>query len=711
MSGRSTDPNTRRLRRFVLLVIFAVTLPSLMLSGFGLIAIDNERDAARQRVLELYAPVVRKLAVGLEDQLKALVEASDRPLELLARWGLREAPPPGAEFVRFLQRHRSLANFFVIRQGGEVLLPRKEPPLPSFGGYLPESFRRGRRLEFERNDPAAAVAVYRSLLGEMDGESVRCKMMNSVRLSLGRPDLVPVEPCQAADAGESDHSIRCLARNALARSLDRAGRRAEAAQEWGRLMDSCPRFVDLAGYNPALGARLRRLELLWPGRAEEALADAVGLAGALADPLLPASDEQKRFAGSRAAALLAGAGRGRARALRGFFEHVATGHRLLAAGIGLDKAMDEGIELRSVPLDGVRRMLVVRKCAGVVAGAELVAPMIEPDLQALLSEMEIGPNVVARISPTTRPADDEIGLLAGSALLTDGQFAWRLDLWLMGSDALDTLARTRARPPGWILVMLVLVLALGIVGTVWVMVRETRLSRLKTDFVSSVSHELRTPLTSIRLFTETLLLGRAGSGEEQKEFLEIISRESERLSRLVERILDFSRMEAGRKAYSFQPVAVQELVRSALSACRSLIADRDASLTCRLPDELSRVEVDRDSIVEVMINLLSNAIKYGPAGGEVTVEARQDGDWLELSVGDRGIGIPRAEQSRIFDKFYRVETPLASEVSGSGLGLSLVRYIVEGHGGEVRVDSAPGKGSTFTVRLPSEHDETRKDAP
>jgi two-component system phosphate regulon sensor histidine kinase PhoR len=202
------------------------------------------------------------------------------------------------------------------------------------------------------------------------------------------------------------------------------------------------------------------------------------------------------------------------------------------------------------------------------------------------------------------------------------------------------------------------------------------------------------------MFTETLLLDRVSDENERRECLQIIGTESERLSRLVERILDFSRMEAGRRAYRLVPTRVDDVVDAAVTACRPLAEEKGFEIERIIPDDLPQVPLDRDAMVEVLINLLSNAIKYSPEHKQVTVSAQVDEQRLRLSVADKGMGIPRAEQKRIFDRFYRVAAPLASEVSGSGLGLSLVRYIVKGHGGEVHVDSTPGKGSTFTVVIP-----------
>jgi signal transduction histidine kinase len=709
MTGRVSDPNSRRLKRFILLVMFAITLPSLMLCGFGLIAINNERDATRQRVLELYKPVLKKLRKHVQFHLRGIETQIRRPFESLVAWGVRERPQPVEEIGTFFENHDSLTNFFVIHQDGMVLLPRKTTPFPSWNGYLPTSHLHGLKLEFKKNDPALAVAFYRSTLGELDGKSVRCNVLKTMHRNLSGPELEESIRCREADPGS--RPLRCLARNALARSLDRSFRAHEAIAEWGRFVDSCPRFVDRTGYNMTLGARLRRLELLWPMSSDMALAEVAQLAKALSDPLYPASLDQKIFVAKRTASILSRSKQPKAVALRGIFILSGSNYELLSASQDLSGFTEkEGIEWRTVFTDETTRVLVVNRTKeGILVGAELVDSVVEQKMQRFLEESESGSNLVVRINSNLEPFSlADAGVYAGSVLLSFGRSGWRMDLFLKGSQVLDDLAQNRARLYLWALIMLAVVLGGGIAGTVWVMARETRLSRLKTDFVSSVSHELRTPLTSIRLFTETLLLGRAQSEEEQKEFLQIIAQESERLSRLVERILDFSRMEAGRKAYSFDLVDAADLVNMAVMACGSLFEEKKIKINKRLPDDAFSVCVNKDAIVEVFINLLSNAIKYSPEETEVTVSAKRNKHSMEISVSDRGIGIARSEQGKIFEKFYRVETPLASEVAGSGLGLSLVKYIVHGHGGEIVVDSAPGRGSVFTVRLPMEPVETRR---
>jgi len=292
------------------------------------------------------------------------------------------------------------------------------------------------------------------------------------------------------------------------------------------------------------------------------------------------------------------------------------------------------------------------------------------------------------------------------------------------------------------LAALSLVLAGGIVLTYRSVTKEMALARLKSDFVSNVSHELRTPLSLIRLYAETLEMGRLTSPEKYQEYYCIIRKESERLTALINNILDFSRIEAGRKEYDFRETDMSELVHNTLDSYRyqleqsgfqfeekidevpSMRVDREAMARSLLNlvnntldsyryqleqsgfqfeekiDEVPSMRVDREAMARSLLNLVNNALKYSQDRKYIGVNLYRDNGSVKLEVVDQGIGIPHQEQQKIFEKFYRVGDPLVHNTKGSGLGLSLVRHIVQAHGGEVAVDSSPGQGSKFTIVLP-----------
>ena len=249
------------------------------------------------------------------------------------------------------------------------------------------------------------------------------------------------------------------------------------------------------------------------------------------------------------------------------------------------------------------------------------------------------------------------------------------------------------------LAALSLVLAGGIALTYRNVTKEMALARLKSDFVSNVSHELRTPLSLIRLYAETLEMGRLTSPEKYQEYYRIIRKESERLTALINNILDFSRIEAGRKEYDFRETDMSELVHNTLDSYRYQLEQSGFQFEEKI-DEVPPMRVDREAMARSLLNLVNNALKYSQDRKYIAVNLYRDNGSVKLEVVDQGIGIPHQEQQKIFEKFYRVGDPLVHNTKGSGLGLSLVRHIVQAHGGEVAVDSAPGQGSKFTIVLP-----------
>jgi signal transduction histidine kinase len=243
----------------------------------------------------------------------------------------------------------------------------------------------------------------------------------------------------------------------------------------------------------------------------------------------------------------------------------------------------------------------------------------------------------------------------------------------------------------------------GIVMTLRTASRAMKLSEMKSDFVSNVSHELRTPLASIRVFGEFFKLGRVKDPDKMREYGEYIETESRRLTQLINNILDFSRIESGQKSYHFHPTDVREVVADTLKVFEVRLKQSDFKIEFEAPrTALPQVSIDGDAITQAIVNLLDNAVKYSGSAREIKVRLAEKGNWVTISVTDRGIGIPGEDQDRIFERFHRVSTGLVHDVRGNGLGLSIVKHIVEAHGGKVTVESAPERGSTFTIYLPAD---------
>jgi signal transduction histidine kinase len=234
----------------------------------------------------------------------------------------------------------------------------------------------------------------------------------------------------------------------------------------------------------------------------------------------------------------------------------------------------------------------------------------------------------------------------------------------------------------------------------WQAWRSMRDARRKTSFVSNVSHELKTPLTTIRMYAELLGEGRIEEADKRQRYLQVIIAESQRLTRLVNNILDFSRLEQQRKQYHLIPLSLTEVLHGVLDSQAVRLRQAGLELTRRLPDQPLTVRADRDAVEQVLLNLLDNAIKYAAQGGELVVELQQQKKTAAVHIMDRGPGVPASQQQRIFDQFHRVDNDLTCNRPGCGLGLSIARRLLQDMQGSLRYCSRDGGGACFLMDLP-----------
>ncbi len=277
---------------------------------------------------------------------------------------------------------------------------------------------------------------------------------------------------------------------------------------------------------------------------------------------------------------------------------------------------------------------------------------------------------------------------------------WSLGFYQQDPRLFETLLTSRRGIYLYMFVLLAGILMFGLTLTIRIVTRELELGKMKSDFVSTVSHEFKSPLTSIRQLAEMLQAGRVPSEERRQRYYNVLLEQSERLSLLIDNILDFARMEEGKKEFEFEMVDMGPLLEELISTIQQQVRHEGFTVQARIDAPLPSIQVDRAAITQAITNLIDNAIKYSAGAKKIYVRGFTEDQYLIIAVQDFGVGIKPEEIDKVFDRFYRGGDELTRTVKGSGLGLTLVKQIIQAHHGNVHIESEPGRGSTFSIRLP-----------
>jgi signal transduction histidine kinase len=350
---------------------------------------------------------------------------------------------------------------------------------------------------------------------------------------------------------------------------------------------------------------------------------------------------------------------------------------------------------------------------GLVFGTQLALPRLVLELRSLFDQVEPALRdeiCVALLDDTAKPAAvSRPGFQATwkrpfvATEIGEALPHWEVAVYLLNPAKLTQSAHTLKLTLGSLIGLLVLAIGVGSWLIVADLNRQLTLARQKTDFVSNVSHELKTPLTSIRMFSELIAEGRVNDPERQRNYLGIITAEAARLSRLINNVLDFARLERGEKKYNLQRCDVVALARETADTFRPHFEANGFHFDCTLVDSPVLVNADRDALAQIVVNLLSNAEKYSDHTKEIALRVLTQSSPLphvEVQVLDRGMGVPSGCEEKIFEQFFRAHDSLSSGIQGSGLGLTLARQIARAHGGDIVYEPRPGGGSCFSLRLP-----------
>ncbi|MCH7890520.1 MAG: hypothetical protein IH921_03350 [Gemmatimonadetes bacterium] len=639
-------------RRQVVLFLVAVVLPSAVLVVLGIRLISQQGEIQRSRLADdrraALSEASRLAIAELEDVEARILAALDESLSLPSR----DYPHPAVRFVARVEDGRVILPW---EENPSVVEARRALADPDFARRL----RNGQRAELGGGDRASASQTYRDAIRDSRSETQRA-----------------------------------FARMLLARSLAGLpiGGTEVAEQAYVELLATPGSVVDEYGVPFALYAAARLRE--WEAASEEVTR------------LLQSEVELGDWRSPTALYLL---------------------RDLLSSDGGTPPALDEErIELESAlavqrdysllvtsgsPPDGNGQ--AAPGWLGIGPGdwlAKVIGPAgAEPTAVVAVSFDAMADAIAGRVN------DDQV--LRASTI---GALEIGLETVAEGTPlgvARPDFAATFLEPPqtalGRILglrnaffsVALLLVLSVTLFGGYLLLhgvKREMRVAELQSDFVSSVSHELKTPLTAIRMFAETLRSKAAPDPAMTAEYLDTIVGESERLTRLLDNVLDLSQIEQGQRIYSREPTSLAEIAARAARAVEYPLSSEGFRLDLDLDDGLPPVSVDRDSVEQAVLNLLTNAMKYSGTSREIGLSLRRQNGHAVIAVSDRGVGIPLEAQSRLTEKFYRVRSPENEHVPGTGLGLTIVEHTARAHGGHLTLESAVGEGSTFSIHLPME---------
>lgn len=601
-------------------------------------ALEGQR---RQERLELAA-----------DQMAAVLQQSLANLESYRDF----VPTPGAkeppDGVLVLQATKRAVN--VYPSGGLLYYPAipesKEPP--------PATFAAGESLEFQRGDPVQAAVVFRDLARSPD-PGVRAgallRLGRNLRKS-GRNDealLVYGELVQLGRTSVLGLPAELWAREARGSVLEAIGRREELRKEAA--------LLQAALWN----GRWSLLRPVWEFHREEAkrwLGES-----------LSTESEQNALALSIAAESTYG---------QWLSEPEAKGRRI------------QSIDGRPVLISwmgSADRLVAVLAANGYLGsrwaealqGPDVQGALIDADGQVLIGSFnKIGPHAVRTAAATRLPGT--------------------LDVTRTAPGADEAYGTGRRRLLISVFAVLALVLLAGSYFIMRSIDREQAVAKIQSEFVSAVSHEFRTPLTSLRQLSEMLSKGRVPTEDLRQKSYDFLSSESERLQRLVESLLDFGRIEARAFRYRLEHLDPATLVRDLVAEFQAKVAAQGYHLELEIAGEFLSIYADREALGLALRNLLDNAVKYSPDCRTVWVEMARERGRLAIRVRDRGMGIPASEQKEIFKRFVRGIGSRAAHIQGTGIGLAMARHIVEAHHGEIRLESEPGKGSTFVILLPLE---------
>jgi signal transduction histidine kinase len=646
------------------LLALTVIVPTGVVLWFMLQAMGSERLAVRQRLADAY----RAQLVGVRSTLEAEWTTRIKTLAEHDRNG--SAPEKFAAAVR-----EDLADSLVLYDpGGRPEYPMTTRLFVDPAPELSDGWSRAEQLEYRLSDPAGAARAYREIAEQTENVHERSRALLARARCLAK----------AGDTGAAiDLLVVDLADPSFRQAVDRQGRAIQP--------DVLLRGLELmqTADHPARARTVERLTQILEDYEDDTLSASqrrflMKRLGEIADP---APEFTTLEAEELAAAYID--------------RHSTMAETSFLSPFAIPESWLLGSEESPRPV--LRPSLLTRVWQLPFPDRRGVALFrqehVVAEVERLCREQGLPRGVsIAVLPPGSDSPPDTFASVAVGRPLT----GWRLGLSLEDGALFDATTQRQSLVYLWTAVLFVTaILALAALVARYVN-RQIRVARIKNDLVATVTHELKTPLSSIRLLVDTLLEGHyQGNEQKTREYLQLISRENARLSRLIDHFLTFSRMERNKRSFDFAKVDPARIAVEAVEAIHDRYEAAGFELKTEIADGLPTIVADADAMETVLLNLLDNAIKYSGEARLVELRVSERNGSVSFEVEDHGIGMSARTARRVFDRFYQADRSLARRVGGCGLGLSIVKFVVEAHGGSVAVSSAPGEGSTFTVTLPA----------
>ncbi len=693
--------------RIVLLFLFGIILPSLLLGYLAFRGVQNDRALLEKNRLDEHRGIAEEVSQKVDESLldteqafqKFLSEKNpNNPSGMIQQLEDLKTSYPLIEEVFAFQSDQTIqffGVFFLYRSSGSIQLSDNSYPNQS----VPRLLQQAEQFEFQNQDYKRALSIYRQALRATPDSHIRADLLNKI-----------------------------------ARVQKKSKQFQEAIKTYQTIADKYSQIQIVEGIPLGLAARLEIGSLhVEMGDQAKALEVYLNLYRGLISSEWILEKESYTFYSDRLQ-----------ESITGIFAQESSSERLQS----LRSTFQELIVEENIKKEETERLLLFQQNA--LAERELMAFQSRensPERNRRLA-LEIGTNMYLICLLQNGPAADEIwGFLVdkkylinsmllgimknlvfpkdtdwiirggdGNTLLASietpsgsltvrsdfiGSFPdWSMEFYQADPRLLDAFLTSRRGIYFYMFILIAGILIFGLILTIRSLTREMELSRMKSDFVSTVSHEFKSPLTSIRQIAEMLHSGRVPSEERRQKYYDVLLEQSERLSLLTENVLSFAKMEEGKRKFVFEHVDIETLLRNIVSTIQDRMGHDGFTIETEIAKTLPPLMADASAITQAVNNLIDNAVKYSADSKKIIVKAFDDEQSVVIQVIDFGLGIKKEEMNKIFDRFYRGGDELTRTVKGSGLGLTLVKQIVEAHNGSIQVESESRKGSVFTMRLP-----------